>query len=161
MRTLTVKKEMLYFQPQIGRGPNDTKKPRHPGCTTARYHRQFVFIEMAGVTIKKVSVLNNPAPFTEPFQFEITYEAVQDLDDGTLSIRLFLNILWTDLEWKVSYLSSPSDASFDQELENVLVGPIASGVYKFILEVFNPPFKDLSDNAVLGRCTGWNKGAFG
>ena len=38
---------------------------------------------MAGVTIKKVAVLNNPAQFADPFKFEITYEAIQDLDDGT------------------------------------------------------------------------------
>ena len=38
---------------------------------------------MAGVSIKKVIVLNNPARFTDPFKFEVTYEALQDLEDGS------------------------------------------------------------------------------
>jgi len=37
---------------------------------------------MAGVTIKKAVVLNNPAPYSDPYNFEITYQAIQDLDDG-------------------------------------------------------------------------------
>lgn len=37
------------------------------------------------MTIKKATVLNNPAPFGEPFRFEITYEAIQDLDEGGTS----------------------------------------------------------------------------
>lgn len=39
---------------------------------------------MALVNITNVTVLDNPAPFTNPFQFEVTFECIQELQDGTL-----------------------------------------------------------------------------
>ncbi len=40
---------------------------------------------MALVRITHVEVLNNPARFTDPFQFDITFECLQELQDGSLS----------------------------------------------------------------------------
>ncbi|KAL3938495.1 MAG: hypothetical protein SGBAC_006611 [Bacillariaceae sp.] len=65
--------------------------------------------------------------------FEITFECLQELDD--------------DLEWKVLYVGSAQDASRDQVLDEILVGPIPVGVNKFVLQADAPdPSKLLSDD---------------
>lgn len=38
---------------------------------------------MAAVDIFDVKVLDNPAPFTNPLQFEITYDVREPLKEGT------------------------------------------------------------------------------
>ena len=38
---------------------------------------------MAKVNIVNVVVLDNPSPFLNPFQFEITFEALEDLSEGS------------------------------------------------------------------------------
>lgn len=40
--------------------------------------------KMAKVHIVNVVVLDNPSPFFNPFQFEITFECVEDLQEGEL-----------------------------------------------------------------------------
>lgn len=37
---------------------------------------------MAKVNISNVVVLDNPSPFQNPFQFEITFECLEDLPEG-------------------------------------------------------------------------------
>jgi len=37
---------------------------------------------MAKVNICNVRVLDNPSPFFNPFQFEITFECLEDLPEG-------------------------------------------------------------------------------
>lgn len=37
---------------------------------------------MAKVQVLNVSVLDNPSPFGNPFQFEITFECMEDLPEG-------------------------------------------------------------------------------
>lgn len=37
---------------------------------------------MALVNIINVSVMDNPSSFTNPFQFEVTFECLQELSDG-------------------------------------------------------------------------------
>lgn len=39
---------------------------------------------MACVNIINVNVLDNPCAFTNPFQFEVTFECLTKLDDGQL-----------------------------------------------------------------------------
>lgn len=39
-----------------------------------------------------------------------------------------------DLEWKVTYVGSAEDSRHDQVLESVLVGPVAVGPYRFVLQ---------------------------
>lgn len=41
---------------------------------------------MAKVQVLNVAVLDNPSPFGNPFQFEITFECMEDLPEGGLSI---------------------------------------------------------------------------
>lgn len=38
--------------------------------------------EMSAINVTQVSVLGNPAPYTHPFQFEISYECLYALQDG-------------------------------------------------------------------------------
>lgn len=42
---------------------------------------------MASVNITAVNVLDNPAPYTNPLQFEIHYECLNDLEDGAFDLR--------------------------------------------------------------------------
>lgn len=37
---------------------------------------------MAKVQVVNVAVLDNPSPFGNPFQFEITFECMEDLPEG-------------------------------------------------------------------------------
>ena len=45
---------------------------------------------MAKVHIINVVVLDNPSPFFNPFQFEITFECVEDLQEGICFIINFI-----------------------------------------------------------------------
>lgn len=47
---------------------------------------------MSVVTLLDVKVLNNPAQFNAPYQFEITFESLENLSK--------------DLEWKLTYVGS-------------------------------------------------------
>lgn len=40
---------------------------------------------MAKVQVLNVAVLDNPSPFGNPFQFEITFECMEALPEGTYS----------------------------------------------------------------------------
>eukprot|EP00601_Ochromonadales_sp_CCMP2298_P020303 CAMPEP_0173296064 /NCGR_PEP_ID=MMETSP1143-20121109/14750_1 /TAXON_ID=483371 /ORGANISM="non described non described, Strain CCMP2298" /LENGTH=219 /DNA_ID=CAMNT_0014235869 /DNA_START=73 /DNA_END=729 /DNA_ORIENTATION=- len=79
---------------------------------------------MALVNIINVAVLDNPSSFTNPLQFEITFECLQELPD--------------DLEWKVIYVGNAEDSTGDQTLEEVMVGPVSIGINRFVLQA-NPP----------------------
>ena len=81
-------------------------------------------------------VLDNPTTFKNPFQFEITFECLQELED--------------DLEWKVLYVGSAHDASKDQTLDEILVGPIPVGVNKFVLQADAPDPNQLPPDELLG-----------
>ena len=68
--------------------------------------------------------MDNPTSFTSPFQFEITFECFENLQD--------------DLEWKVIYVVKPEDQSADMILEEVLVGPVSVGTHTFLLQAEAP-----------------------
>ncbi|PNH02107.1 putative histone chaperone ASF1A [Tetrabaena socialis] len=76
------------------------------------------------VSVLSVKVLQNPAPYTAAMSFEIEYEASQNLN--------------SDLVWRLVYVGSADSDRYDQELENVEVGPVTQGNFKFVLEA-NPP----------------------
>ena len=40
---------------------------------------------MAKVQVCNVNVLNNPSPFNSPFQFELTFECIEELQEGNQS----------------------------------------------------------------------------
>lgn len=91
---------------------------------------------MALVNVVNMVVLDNPTCFTSPFQFEITFECLQELDD--------------DLEWKVLYVGSAQDAAKDQILDEILVGPVPVGVNKFVLQADAPDPSQLIQEDLLG-----------
>lgn len=67
-----------------------------------------------------MQVLNNPARFSDPFQFEIEFQSLEALDDC--------------LEFRVVYVGSSETKDFDQTIEEVEVGPVAAGTMKFVLQ---------------------------
>lgn len=79
---------------------------------------------MSIVSLLGIKVLNNPAKFTDSYEFEITFECLEQLKD--------------DLEWKLTYVGSSRSLEHDQELDSLLVGPIPVGINKFILTADAP-----------------------
>ena len=80
--------------------------------------------------------MDNPTNFRNPFQFEITFECLQELDD--------------DLEWKVIYVANPKDMAKDLVLDEILVGPVPVGINKFVLQADAPDPKALPKEELLG-----------
>ncbi|KAE8328807.1 histone chaperone asf1 [Aspergillus sergii] len=91
---------------------------------------------MSVVSLLGVKIQNNPAPFLAPYQFEITFECLEQLQK--------------DLEWKLTYVGSATSSEYDQELDSLLVGPIPVGVNKFIFEAEAPDLKRIPTSEILG-----------
>ncbi|KAM6561930.1 hypothetical protein CsatB_021928 [Cannabis sativa] len=91
---------------------------------------------MSAVNITNVAVLDNPSAFLNPFQFEISYECLTPLKD--------------DLEWKLTYVGSAEDETYDQLLESVLVGPVNVGNYRFVLQADPPDPSKIRDEDIIG-----------
>ncbi|XP_027099620.1 histone chaperone ASF1B-like [Coffea eugenioides] len=91
---------------------------------------------MSAVNITDVTVLGNPAPFLNPLQFEISYECLVPLKD--------------DLEWKLTYVGSAEDETYDQLLESALVGPINVGKYRFVFEADPPDQAKIREEDIVG-----------
>ncbi|KAJ9148473.1 Histone chaperone [Pleurostoma richardsiae] len=91
---------------------------------------------MSVVSLLGVNVQNNPAKFTDKYEFEITFECLEPLQK--------------DLEWKLTYVGSATSDQHDQELDSLLVGPIPVGVNKFIFEADAPDTKRIPDAEILG-----------
>ncbi|SCU87753.1 LADA_0E05952g1_1 [Lachancea dasiensis] len=83
---------------------------------------------MSIVSLLGINVLNNPAKFTDPYEFEITFECLEPLKK--------------DLEWKLTYVGSSRSLEHDQELDSILVGPVPVGVNKFLFTA-DPPSPEL------------------
>jgi histone chaperone ASF1 len=79
---------------------------------------------MAKVQVMNVVVLDNPSAFLNPFQFEITFECLEDLQE--------------DLEWRIIYVGSAESEAFDQVLDTVYVGPVPQGRHMFVFQA-DPP----------------------
>ena len=60
------------------------------------------------------------------------------------------DIILIDLEWKVLYVGSAQDASRDQVLDEILVGPVPVGVNKFVLQADAPDPTKLAQEDLLG-----------
>lgn len=92
---------------------------------------------MAMISVRDVKVTNNPAGFLDDFQFEILFDCVSDLNDGSGCEYVILSLIRisVDLEWKLVYVGSAESEEGDQELTSVLVGPIPQGLNRFELSV--------------------------
>ncbi|CAK9206190.1 unnamed protein product [Sphagnum troendelagicum] len=91
---------------------------------------------MSAVNVTNVTVLDNPSMFTNPFQFEISYECLLPLQD--------------DLEWKLIYVGSAEDEKYDQVLESVLVGPVNVGNYRFVFQAEPPEPDKIPEEDIIG-----------
>jgi histone chaperone ASF1 len=128
--------------------------------------------------LQRQTVLDNPTCFLNPFQFEITFECLQELDDGKFAVLIRVGCfsekrfqtakttvrsavcsysvrsLWpctpADLEWKVLYVGSAHDSHLDQVLDEILVGPVPVGMNKFVLQADAPAVERLPDDDILG-----------
>ncbi|BGP03303.1 Histone chaperone ASF1 [Rhodotorula toruloides] len=106
---------------------------------------------MSIINITDVTVLNNPAKFTDPYLFKITFECMAPLQD--------------DLEWKLTYVGSAESDSFDQELDTCMVGPVPVGVNSFEFEAAAPlptciPASDLIGVTVILLTCSYNDAEF-
>lgn len=88
---------------------------------------------MSIVSLLGIKVLNNPAKFTDPYEFEITFECLEPLKH--------------DLEWKLTYVGSSRSLDHDQELDSILVGPIPVGInkFKFVADAPSPDLIPVSE----------------
>lgn len=85
---------------------------------------------MSVVSITHIQVLDNPTRFSNPFQFEITFECISELKEGTPRMKLIL-----DLAWKIVYVGSAEHDGNDQTLDHINVGPVPVGINKFVFQV--------------------------
>jgi len=91
---------------------------------------------MSCISVTNVQILDNPTRFTNPLQFEISFECIRELKE--------------DLEWKVIYVGSSESEEHDQELDSVLLGPIKQGVNKFVFQVDPPDVDKIPKSDLLG-----------
>jgi histone chaperone ASF1 len=91
---------------------------------------------MSAVNILDVKVLDNPAAYTNPLQFEIEYECLQELKD--------------DLEWKMVYVGSADSEKYDQVLDTVLVGPVLPGNFRFVFQAEAPDSSKIPPEDIIG-----------
>ncbi|KAK4999538.1 Histone chaperone asf1 [Elasticomyces elasticus] len=91
---------------------------------------------MAAISLLNVSIRNNPAPITDKYELEVTFEALESLR--------------SDVEWKLTYVGSATSSEHDQELDSLLVGPIPVGVNKFVFEADAPNLSKIPDSEILG-----------
>jgi histone chaperone ASF1 len=91
---------------------------------------------MSVVSLLGVEVKNNPAAFDAPYEFEITFECLEQLQK--------------DLEWKLTYVGSATSSEYDQELDSVLVGPLPVGINKFVFRADPPDLSRIPNSEILG-----------
>lgn len=91
---------------------------------------------MSVVSLLGVEVKNNPARFDEPYEFEITFECLEQLQK--------------DLEWKLTYVGSATSNEYDQELDSILVGPLPVGVNKFVFRADPPDLSRIPNSEIIG-----------
>eukprot|EP01087_Luapelamoeba_hula_P011492 TRINITY_DN3130_c0_g1_i1.p1 TRINITY_DN3130_c0_g1~~TRINITY_DN3130_c0_g1_i1.p1 ORF type:complete len:162 (+),score=17.86 TRINITY_DN3130_c0_g1_i1:53-538(+) len=91
---------------------------------------------MTAVNVTKVEVLDNPARFTSPFKFDISFECLIPLKE--------------DLEWKLVYVGSADTTQYDQEIESILVGPVPVGLNRFTFQAPPPDPTKIPPSDLVG-----------
>eukprot|EP01117_Protostelium_nocturnum_P012544 TRINITY_DN4620_c0_g1_i1.p1 TRINITY_DN4620_c0_g1~~TRINITY_DN4620_c0_g1_i1.p1 ORF type:complete len:156 (-),score=21.37 TRINITY_DN4620_c0_g1_i1:166-633(-) len=92
---------------------------------------------MNWVAVHDVSLASpNPCYWSEPFQFEVCFECFHDLKE--------------DLEWKITYIGSSIFDDCDQVLERILVGPIITGVSRFLFQATPADASKIPPSELLG-----------
>lgn len=91
---------------------------------------------MAKVHITNVVVLDNPSSFFNPFQFELTFECIEELKE--------------DLEWKMIYVGSAESEDHDQILDTIYVGPVPEGRHIFVFQADPPDVSRIPEADAVG-----------
>lgn len=91
---------------------------------------------MAKVHITNVVVLDNPSSFLNPFQFELTFECIEELKE--------------DLEWKMIYVGSAESEEYDQTLDTIYVGPVPEGRHIFVFQADPPDVTRIPEQDAVG-----------
>lgn len=91
---------------------------------------------MARVQVVNVVVLDNPSAFSNPFQFEITFDCCEPLTK--------------DLVWKIIYVGSAESEEYDQVLDTVFVGPVTVGRHKFVFQADGPDVSKIPQQDIVG-----------
>ncbi|KAH8324905.1 hypothetical protein KR074_002644 [Drosophila pseudoananassae] len=91
---------------------------------------------MAKVHITNVVVLDNPSSFHNPFQFELTFECIEELKE--------------DLEWKMIYVGSAESEEHDQVLDTIYVGPVPEGRHIFVFQADPPDVSKIPEADAVG-----------
>lgn len=91
---------------------------------------------MAKVHITNVVVLDNPTSFFNPFQFELTFECIEELKE--------------DLEWKMIYVGSAESEQHDQVLDTIYVGPVPEGRHIFVFQADPPDVTKIPELDAVG-----------
>eukprot|EP00993_Chasmostoma_nieuportense_P002403 NODE_3200_length_1012_cov_55.645198_g3055_i0.p1 GENE.NODE_3200_length_1012_cov_55.645198_g3055_i0~~NODE_3200_length_1012_cov_55.645198_g3055_i0.p1 ORF type:complete len:166 (+),score=30.05 NODE_3200_length_1012_cov_55.645198_g3055_i0:118-615(+) len=91
---------------------------------------------MAAIQVSNVLVMQNPAKYSDDFNFYIRFDAIEELSD--------------DLNWKLVYVGSSESEKYDQVLEDVLVGPVARGPNEFVLNASSPDHTKIPPEHLLG-----------
>ncbi|KAH8260926.1 hypothetical protein KR044_000641 [Drosophila immigrans] len=91
---------------------------------------------MAKVHITNVVVLDNPSSFYNPFQFELTFECIEELKE--------------DLEWKMIYVGSAESEDYDQVLDTIYVGPVPEGRHIFVFQADPPDVSKIPEPDAVG-----------
>uniref|UniRef100_T1H5Q8 Histone chaperone asf1 n=1 Tax=Megaselia scalaris TaxID=36166 RepID=T1H5Q8_MEGSC len=91
---------------------------------------------MAKVHITNVVVLDNPSSFFNPFQFELTFECIEELKE--------------DLEWKMIYVGSAESEEHDQILDTIYVGPVPEGRHIFVFQADPPDVSKIPEADAVG-----------
>lgn len=86
--------------------------------------------------ITNVVVLDNPSSFLNPFQFELTFECIEELKE--------------DLEWKMIYVGSAESEEFDQVLDTIYVGPVPEGRHIFVFQADPPNVARIPEQDAVG-----------
>ena len=118
---------------------------------------------MSIVNIRDVTFLNNPARFSDEYQFRVTFECIAPLKEGKLFLSptafsyCFKRPIFTlptsyllDLEWKLIFVSSPDSEQYDQELDDCMVGPVPVGINSFTFSTPPPEPHKIPKEDVLG-----------
>jgi len=92
---------------------------------------------MSHINICNIVVKNNPSTFLSPFCFSITFECLQPIKE--------------EIEWKVTYVGSPKDDAYDQELDSFSIGPFTeAGIMQFDIEPMQPDISKIPQDDLLG-----------
>lgn len=129
---------------------------------------------MSVVSLLGVKVVNNPAKFIDKYEFEITFECLEQLEKGMfVDVTLMLpmanaynsiqissgSLPMSDLPNRASFAVTTNRArranrsssdQYDQELDSLLVGPVPVGVNKFIFEADAPDTSRIPDADIIG-----------